>query len=318
MRRAPLLTASCPPPSSPTVTIAWRAGTWRSSSTARDSFNIWSTWNHATLVSSALSHITYHSVLLSLQHSRPDAHCRYGLTREQLAMVALPRIRQSHHRKTCQVSVLMSRQAQHHPAALTRVPHTLAQVLAAPSVAPVTGILECARRSDGGAALLLASTRFLVTHGLQNKTCPVFISGAEASGPLFPPDEITESMFSCDDAARAAYVQAHLGPSDIDFFGLYDCFPICFIRAIEGLNRRLTLKASSSFPSPASYSCWPRTSRRWRKVGSGAVPQEVLLPPQTISVTCHLQHHKTDKLNRSTARLRLHLARTGIGGNFRF
>lgn len=107
-----------------------------------------------------------------------------------------------------QVSVLMSRQAQHHPAALTRTPHTLAQVLSAPSVAPVTGILECARRSDGGAAVLLASTRFLVAHGLQNRTCPVVISGAEASGPLFPPTEISESMFSCDDAAKAACVRS--------------------------------------------------------------------------------------------------------------
>lgn len=140
-------------------------------------------------------------------------------------------------RNTSQVSVLMSRQAQHHPAALTRRPHTLAQVLSAPSVAPVTGILECARRSDGGAAVLLASTRFLTAHGLQDRTCPVVISGAEASGPLFPPAEISESMFSCDDAARAAYALAHLGPSDIDFFGLYDCFPICFIRAVEGKRR---------------------------------------------------------------------------------
>jgi hypothetical protein len=24
--------------------------------------------------------------------------------------------------------------------------------------------------------------------------------------------------------------------SDIDFFGLYDCFPICFIRAVEAVN----------------------------------------------------------------------------------
>lgn len=145
---------------------------------------------------------------------------KYGLTRDQLAMV----------------SVLMSRQAQHHPAALTRHPHTLAQVLAAPPVAPVTGILECARRSDGGAAVLLASTRFLTAHGLLDKTCPVVISGAEASGPLFPPAEISESMFSCDDAAKAAYALAHLGPSDIDFFGLYDCFPICFIRAVEAVG----------------------------------------------------------------------------------
>jgi acetyl-CoA acetyltransferase len=30
--------------------------------------------------------------------------------------------------------------------------------------------------------------------------------------------------------------EAHLGPSDIDFFGLYDCFPICLLRAIEAVG----------------------------------------------------------------------------------
>ena len=153
-------------------------------------------------------------VRLFLQSIIVTVCIRYGLTREQLAMVSSPPPSfppsNPNHNSNCipsQVSVLMSRQAQHHPAALTRTPHTLAQVLSAPSVAPVTGILECARRSDGGAALLLASTRFLVAHGLQNRTCPVVISGAEASGPLFPPKEISESMFSCDDAAKAACVQ---------------------------------------------------------------------------------------------------------------
>ena len=32
---------------------------------------------------------------------------------------------------------------------------------------------------------------------------------------------------------RYAYESAHLTVRDIDFFGLYDCFPICLIRAIE-------------------------------------------------------------------------------------
>ena len=74
-------------------------------------------------------------------------------------------------------------------------------------------------------------------------------------------------MFSCDDAAKsgmqpnftaafqyyvsfsfcsfAAYAQAHLGPSDIDFFGLYDCFPICFIRAVEGTHHYEILRYGS-------------------------------------------------------------------------
>ncbi len=34
------------------------------------------------------------------------------------------------------------------------------------------------------------------------------------------------------------YGEAQLGVVDIDFFGLYDCFPICFIRAIEAVNVR--------------------------------------------------------------------------------
>jgi len=64
----------------------------------------------------------------------------YGITREQLAMC----------------SVLMSRQAHRHPLALTRTPHALAQVLDSPRMAPVTHLLECARRADGGAAIVVA------------------------------------------------------------------------------------------------------------------------------------------------------------------
>ncbi len=60
-----------------------------------------------------------------------------------------------------------------------------------------------------------------------------------SSGPLYPPsslDEIDESMFSCEEACRIAFDEAQLGTQDIDFFGLYDCFPICLIRAIESVG----------------------------------------------------------------------------------
>lgn len=43
-------------------------------------------------------------------------------------------------------------------------------------------------------------------------------------------------MFSCEEAVRIAYDSAQLGVKDIDFFGLYDCFPICFIRALEAVG----------------------------------------------------------------------------------
>jgi acetyl-CoA acetyltransferase len=60
------------------------------------------------------------------------------VTREQLAMVP----------------VLASRQAVRHPLALTKRALTLDEVLAAKPVAPHTGLLECARRADGGACVI--------------------------------------------------------------------------------------------------------------------------------------------------------------------
>ena len=62
----------------------------------------------------------------------------------------------------------------------------------------------------------------------------------QASGPLYPPPRISDEVFSCEHAAASAYSEAQLLPSDIDWFGLYDCFPICYVRALEavGLARK--------------------------------------------------------------------------------
>lgn len=143
----------------------------------------------------------------------------YGTTREQLALC----------------SVLMSRLAGRHPNALTRKPHTLESVLASASVAPVTSTLECARRADGGAAIIVASDRFLERIGHSHAAVTV-VGGGEASGPLYPPPVIDEDMFSCEEACATAYAEAGLTVGDIDFFGLYDCFPICLIRAVEAVG----------------------------------------------------------------------------------
>lgn len=148
----------------------------------------------------------------------------YGLKRHQLAMC----------------SSLMSFQAANHPMALTKKPVTAEDVLNSPPVAPVTNLLECARRADGGAAIIVASSRFLERHGHPKYKGVAVLGGGEGSGPLYPPPVIDEDMFTSDEAAELAYDEAQLGVRDIDFFGLYDCFPICLIRAIEavGLAKR--------------------------------------------------------------------------------
>lgn len=115
-------------------------------------------------------------------------------------------------------SVLMSIMASRHPYALTKTPRTLEQVLASPPVAPVTNVLECARRADGGAAVLVASANFLKRKGLSADKGVVIIGGGEASGPLFPPndiDSISEEMFSCEEAANIAYEEAQVSVRDI-------------------------------------------------------------------------------------------------------
>lgn len=60
--------------------------------------------------------------------------------------------------------------------------------------------------------------------------------GGEASGPLWPPETISEDMFSCREAAESAYAEAKLQPADIDYFSLYDCFPVCLLRALEAVG----------------------------------------------------------------------------------
>ena len=85
---------------------------------------------------------------------------------------------------------------------------------------------------------MLASDSYIAKHGISRAVRVV--SGAEGSGPIYPPAIIDETMFSCEEAMARAYARAGLSTKDIDFFGLYDCFPVCLIRAIEasGLAER--------------------------------------------------------------------------------
>jgi acetyl-CoA acetyltransferase len=91
-------------------------------------------------------------------------------------------------------------------------------------------------------ALVLARDEYYAAHLAAASSSalpkPYVLGVGEASGPLYPPlnmDDITPETFSCHRAMRLAYEAAGgLTAADIDFFGLYDCFPICLIRALEG------------------------------------------------------------------------------------
>ena len=119
---------------------------------------------------------------------------------------------------------------------------TLDQIKASPSITPNISLLECARRADGAACLILASNRFLKRRNLWKDGIPAVIGGGQFSGPLYPPNAnedgtggITDHTYaSCQQAMDHAYASAgNLTARDIQYFGLYDCFPICLTRAIE-------------------------------------------------------------------------------------
>ncbi len=68
-----------------------------------------------------------------------------------------------------------------------------------------------------------------------------------------------------------AFNEAQIGPNDIDFFGLYDCFPICFIRAIEAVGLAKKGATTSQFvlrsAHPRARETRPSHPRVWRGAG---------------------------------------------------
>jgi len=140
------------------------------------------------------------------------------------------------------VPVLMSHFGIKHPSSMMygKEPETLDNVLNSRKIAPITNLLECARRADGGAAVIVASTGYVKQVAKEEPDVDVMIlGGGEASGPLYPPrnrDEICDEIFSCEMAATVAFRESNLETKDIDWFGLYDCFPITLIRALESVG----------------------------------------------------------------------------------
>eukprot|EP01052_Picozoa_sp_SAG31_P004725 SAG31_NODE_199_length_20573_cov_5.832129_8_plen_193_part_00 len=134
-----------------------------------------------------------------------------ALEREELAMVP----------------ALMSRAAVRVPEALGKQVLTVEDVLAAPSVGAVTTQFECARRADGAAAVIVVRA---TATGANHRPGVGIVGGGQGSGPTWPPpaEHLSENIFSARHAATMAYMEAGgLQASDIDFFGLYDCFPVC-------------------------------------------------------------------------------------------
>ncbi|WP_406182507.1 lipid-transfer protein [Streptomyces sp. NBC_01006] len=148
---------------------------------------------------------------------------RYGTTAAQLAAVGAKNHRHSANNPNAQFQDV----------------YTLDEILGAkPIHAPLTK-LQCSPTSDGAAAAVVVSERFVVRHGLHDKAVEIVAQAMTTD---------TESSFasgSCIDvvgkpmteaAGRQVFSASGLGIEDVDVIELHDCFSINELLTYEALG----------------------------------------------------------------------------------
>ena len=131
------------------------------------------------------------------------------------------------------------RHSVHNPYAQFRDAYAVEEILAARTVhAPLTK-LQCSPTSDGAAAAVVASERFVREHGLADRAVEI------AAQAMTTDTEESFASGSCSDvvgaplsrdAARQVYAAAGLGIEDVDVIELHDCFSINELLTYEALG----------------------------------------------------------------------------------
>ncbi|MEU0393902.1 lipid-transfer protein [Streptomyces sp. NPDC006208] len=148
---------------------------------------------------------------------------RYGTTEAQLAAVGA-----KNHRHSA-----------NNPDAQFQDVYEVDEILAAKTVHRPLTRLQCSLTSDGAAAAVVVSERFVVQHGLHDKAVEI------AAQAMTTDTEESFASGSCIDAvgkpmsraaARAVYEGAGLGIEDVDVVELHDCFSINELLTYEALG----------------------------------------------------------------------------------
>jgi acetyl-CoA acetyltransferase len=141
----------------------------------------------------------------------------YGTTRAQLASVAV----------NTRAHALLN------PTAQMKTPLTTEQVLSSKLIADPLRMLDCCIISDAAGAFIVTSAER--ARSLSSK--PVYLWGVGEKSThehLLCAPSLTH--FGAADSGRTAYEMAGVGPQDIDFAQLYDCFTIVPIIELEELG----------------------------------------------------------------------------------
>ena len=147
-----------------------------------------------------------------------QAHmAQYGTTPEHFAQVAVSG--RSH--------------ALRNPTAQMRAPITIEDVLNSRMIAEPLHLLDCSLVSDGGSAIVLTSAE----RARDLAQAPIYLLGA---GEGHTHEHISQAhsltTSAAKEAGERAFAMAGLGPRDMDFAQLYDCFTPTVLIELEDLG----------------------------------------------------------------------------------
>ena len=142
----------------------------------------------------------------------------FGMTRKQLALVAVKN-------KT---------NAAHNPLAHFRQEITVEDVLNSRPIADPLLLHDCSPVTDGAAAAIVMSDRALKKHG-NGRAVRLAASTLRSGSVDVEPTSMTFEPLTWA-TAQDAYERAGIGPGEIDFAEVHDCFSIAEVLRVEGLG----------------------------------------------------------------------------------
>jgi acetyl-CoA acetyltransferase len=132
-----------------------------------------------------------------------------------------------------EVAVACRAHAARNPAAQMRAPLTVDEVLASRLIADPLHLLDCSLVSDGGAAVVLTSAE----RARDLRQPPVYLLGmGEGQGHEHISQARSLTTSAARESGQRAYAMAGLGPRDMDFAQLYDCFTPTVLVELEDLG----------------------------------------------------------------------------------
>jgi acetyl-CoA acetyltransferase len=145
-----------------------------------------------------------------------SAHmARFGTTSEDLGRLAI----------LCRTNALDNDRA------VMRTPYTLEEYLASRWVVEPFRLFDCCIETDGGAAVVIVSA----ARAKDLPHPPLHVRGAAWGGGINVNNGRTDLAVSpADMIAPKLYAAAGLGPTDIDFAEIYDCFTYTLLSQLEG------------------------------------------------------------------------------------